>query len=199
MNPMKHFAASLLLAGFAMAHSAFAGIISHHTSLASFDASAEITATLTFTGLPNGTLLSNQYAGLGVTFTEGVDEVYTHPNFLTDLWGIDGIETITMQFAAPITGIGVDFPGALTIDLYLGSALVGTSNNFGESGLGFFGGVIATPFDRAVLRDWAEMNVFVDNIYLARAVAVPEPSSVALVLGGMLLFGLALRVRRTDS
>lgn len=143
--------------------------------------------TISFLGFPRGTLLNDQYADLGVTFPDGNDYVANSSSFLLDGAGAFSLfGPITIQFDEPVSSIGVHFPGALVIELYLNDALVYTSSAFGGAGEGFFGGIVSSqPFNSAHLSD-PSGDVFVDTIHFG--LTIPGPASVAsLLIGGVLL------------
>ena len=101
-----------------------------------------------------------------------------------------------LSFASSIFSLGFDFPGALVIELYDGATLVGTSDNFGSSGAGFFGGVLSTvAFNRAIVFDHCCAAVFADDMHFGAGVrVVPEPSTAALL--GFALAALSFLRRR---
>ena len=139
--------------------------------------------TLDFTGFPNNTFITDQYADLGVTFLDGND-VITGPSSLVfplDGWGLDVNESATMDFVSPQFSLGVHHPGELRIKLYWQGSLIYASPPLPGSGVGFFGGVVSTvPFDRAVIMSPFVNQLDVDNIYFG----VPAPAgAVVLALG----------------
>jgi hypothetical protein len=139
-----------------------------------------------FSEVPLGTTLSGQYSGLGLRFLDGDDRTVSDSvAYPKDTFGLEGgpregdVSFITLQFAQPVRSLGVDFPGALRVELFNGLNSLGSSANFGSSGTGFFGGVISDiPFDRAVLSDWFAGDVYIDNLHVT---PVPEPSMLALL------------------
>jgi hypothetical protein len=157
-----------------------------YTNLATFQSLVGPQATIGFTEVPLDTTLSDEYSSLGVRFVDGDDTTQFEPAaYLTDSFGLEGgphegqLSFIILQFASPVRSLGVDFPGALRIELFNGATSLGSSANFGSSGAGFFGGVISdAPFDRAVLSDWLAGDVYIDNLHVE---PVPEPSTWALL------------------
>jgi hypothetical protein len=139
-----------------------------------------------FTELAVGTVLSDQYVLQSVTFADGDDVVYSSTHLITDGVGVNANGRIDLLFSTPQTHIGVEFPGAIRIEIYNGATLIGTSIDFAGSGEGFFGGIVSTePFNRAVLLDWADGTAYIDNLYYE----IPEPGTILLVgLGGLALF-----------
>ncbi len=147
--------------------------------------------TISFLEYPQGTLLSDQYANLGVTFPDANDYIVSAESFLLDGVGATSLlGPITLQFDEPRAAIGVHFPGDLIIELYLNDTLVFESSKFGGLGAGFFGGLVSTqPFDRVLLIDPSDA-VYVDTIHFG--LPVPAPGALALLS----IAGLALRRSR---
>jgi len=143
---------------------------SDYRDLPSFKAAAGgKLATITFTEVPVGTTVTNHYLNVHTVFTDGDDVTLEDANFVTDNVGVKGDGRVHLRLTQPATAIGSDYPGALTIELWdhQGGTLLYTSSDFGGSGSGFFGGVVAnTPFSFVVLRDWVDDRVFMDNIHI---------------------------------
>ncbi len=74
--------------------------------------------TIDFSGFPEGTFITDQYAASGVLFTDRNDSINSTPSFLNDGWGLDGNGDVTLSFAKPQAYIGVDFPGALHLNSF---------------------------------------------------------------------------------
>ena len=112
--------------------------------------------TADFTGFEPGTVITDQYADLGVLFTDGFYTVVccsknTYPE---DGAGLDGNGDITVLFDTPMAYIGVDFPGFLRIELFRDGKLIYTSSVFFGDPVGNFAGLLSTKlFDMAVLMD----------------------------------------------
>ena len=124
-------------------------------------------ATIDFTGFPKGTLITDQYADLGVTFVEGNDTINFAPSFINDGSGLDGNgATIAIAFDRPQMWMAVDYPGDVQIELYSDDVLVFTSGLFGGGGAGNFLGLLSTEaFDAAVLSDPIDDAVFIDDLH----------------------------------
>ncbi len=126
-------------------------------------------ATIGFTGFPEGTWITDQYADVGILFTDGDDWIHHTCGFVNDCWGLaggDGNDQITVAFDTPQLWIGVDYPGALKIELFSEGRLIYTSSNFGVGGAGNFAGLLSTDlFDGAVLSDWVDGTVFIDDLH----------------------------------
>ncbi len=165
--------------------------VSSYTDFEAFRSVVGPESTIGFTEVPLGTTVGDEYAPFGLRFTDGNDETEFNPqSYLTDNVGLaggpEGRSTfITLQFANPVRSLGVDFPGALRIELFSGTTSLGASENFGSTGADFFGGVVSdTPFDRVVLSDWFAGDVYIDNLHVA---PVPEPTTWALLAFGAVL------------
>lgn len=139
-----------------------------YTDRPTWEAAVSGVQTAPFTGYASGTVITTQYQFLGMTFTQGDDTVFLSGAFPTDGAGVACNGNMQIVFSAPQTAIGVDFPGALEIDLYSGNSLIYSSSNFAGSGLGFFAGIVTTAsFDRAVIGDWVDGSAYVDNVSIA--------------------------------
>lgn len=133
--------------------------------------------------------MGNQYAGLGVTFSDLNDTTLADTAFLSDGVGLNGHGAVTLRFSSYLTSLGAMFPGALTIQLFSGGSLVGTSAAFGGQGDGFFGGVISDiPFNGAILSDWSDGRVFLDNLYLQSpgGPSIPDTGSTTALFASSL-------------
>lgn len=197
-NVRRGFMAAMVLA--ALTHSVHAGVV-NYTDKGSYLAAAGAQVTIDFTGLPDQTVVTTQYAGLGATFTDGDDLILIYPVF-EDNAGLESDGSTEIAFSSPLTSIGADFPGGLHFDLFRGSLLIGSSADFAGVGLGHFGGVISdVAFDRVVVSDYVDQKAFIDALYFGgRAAAVPEPSTIAGAalagVGGLIVLA---RRRKTSS
>ncbi len=144
--------------------------------------------TVDFVGFPDGTFITDQYADLGILFTDGNDSIFLNDGaFPNDGAGLDGFGNISVSFDTPQAWIGVDFPGFLSIELYSEGRLLFTSNLWG-GGVGNFLGLVSTElFDAAGLIDPGG-DAFIDDLHFG----VPAPGAIWL-LG---LAGLFSRRRR---
>jgi len=152
-------------------------------------------STITFTELPPLTWLSDQYAPLGVRFTDGSDQIIHNVNIFSDNRGLNGaFDESTLEFDTPMTTLAMDFPGHLHVKLYNEGTLIFSSFEFGQSGTGNFAGLISTqPFDEAFIYDPGG-GLFVDNLYFGPP--VPGPGALmALAISATLLPGRRRRAR----
>lgn len=141
-----------------------------------------------FVGLASGAVVTNQYAGIGMTFTQGNDTVLLTGAFVTDGAGVNCNGDMEVVFSSPQHALGCDFPGALQVSLYSGATLVHSSSNFAGSGSGFFAGFTSTAsFDRAVITDWVDGLAYVDNVcigkggpQLTKSGSCPGPTTISV-------------------
>ena len=128
-------------------------------------AAAGETATITFTELPYGTLITDQYADLSVIFADGNDTIHVSAGYVNDGFGLNGHGDIRLSYTTPQYSIAVDFPGALTFELYLKGELLYRSPDYGTGPL--FVGLISTePFDGAILVDPSMGYQFIDDLHV---------------------------------
>lgn len=184
------------IAAVAVAAASQAAVI-NYTDAISWQTAVDTYQSISFTSLANGTSLTNQYAGAGVTFNGSTFILDSSAPVFEDgkgIWQNGNAGSIEINFTGLRTAFATDYPGAAQYDLYNGATLVGSSNNFGGAGTGFFGGVVSTvAFNRVLVKDWVDDFVFVDNIHYGNA-AVPEPAS--MIAMGLGLSALIARKRR---
>ena len=138
--------------------------------------------TIDFTGFPDGIFITNQYADLGILFTDGNDSIDVNGAHVNDGWGLDGFGNISVSFDSPQAWIGVDHPGFLSIELYSEGRLFFTSNIYG-GGVGNFLGLISSKlFDAAGLIDPLG-DAFIDDLHFG----VPAPGALWLLAVAALL------------
>ena len=137
--------------------------------------------TIGFTGFPGGTFITDQYADLGILFTDGNDSVSccSKVTFPQDGAGLDGNGNISVAFDTPQAWIGVDFPGFLSIELYSEGRLFFTSNLSGGAGVGNFLGLVSSQlFDSAVVVEGAPgFEAAIDDLHFG----VPAPGALWLL------------------
>ena len=82
------------VAGAAIAAPAMADVF---FDLEQWKAAAGETATITFTELPYGTLVTDQYAHLSVIFADGNDTIHVSPGYVNDGFGLNGHGDIALR------------------------------------------------------------------------------------------------------
>ncbi len=144
--------------------------------------------TIDFTGFPDGTFITDQYADLGVLFVGGNENIFVNDFlFPNDGAGLDdgGFTPIAVSFDTPQAWIAVDFPGLIQFELFSAGELIYTSSEFGVGGVGNFAGLVSTElFDLAVMSDPSGVDVVIDDLHFG----VPSPGAIALLALGGLFF-----------
>jgi hypothetical protein len=104
--------------------------------------------TIDFTGFPDSTLISNQFAELGVLFTDANEFTVccSEVQFPNDGEGLDVNNNLHLSFLTPQSAIAADFHPVLRIQLFCGGSLVYTSSEFVDSIHGTFAGVVTDEF-----------------------------------------------------
>jgi MYXO-CTERM domain-containing protein len=136
---------------------------------------------ITFQGFPEHTLITDQYADLGVLFTDRHDFIRYNDSFLNDGVGLGSTDliygTIHMSFAEPLYAIASDFLGIIDIQLFSDGRMIYGSDPFDDS-QSRFGGLISTvPFDAVVIRDPSNGVVVIDDLYFGPP--IPAPGALA--------------------
>lgn len=126
--------------------------------------------TLTFVEYPVFTIITNQYHDQGIDFTDGNDHVITSSSYsdnhgLRSFDGFGNLGTIHMSFSQPRYSLGFDFIGGLRIELYSQGEPIFTSGPYNAGFTPFVGLVSTIPFDSAVVWDYADAVVAIDNIH----------------------------------
>ena len=145
-----------------------------------------------FVGFADGTLLFDQYADLGVLFTDGNDTVNVNQLYLDGFGafgGSFGDVGLTMVFDEPQFWIGLDYPGTIQFQLFREGELIHESREFDapRGDIGFAGLISTEPFDTAVVFD-PGVGSFIDNVYFG---GVPTP-----VTGTLFALAALLPLRR---
>jgi hypothetical protein len=166
--------------------SAWAEVIEYEEKSDWLDAVGEFT-TIGFTEFPHGTWVFEQYAHLGAHFVDGADIILCcdPESFPEDGAGLNGNTEVHVVFDEPLTHIALDFPGATIIELFRGGELIYTSDEFGGSGIGNFGGLVTTdPFDEVIIHDPVDFAVFIDDIHFGPP--IPAPGVLSLFALGFI-------------
>jgi hypothetical protein len=201
----------LVALGLMVSASAFATSLNNGTGLSS---PAE---TITFSEdvLPNGTLVTNQWAAFGVTFT-GMDYNGTNagpfPNIdNNDLSNFGSTGTVlangnpfSMFFTSPQTAVAfalITNPGTSTITAKLGGSTVAsfTPGTTFNSAIDFYGFTGITFDEIDVLVNAASTTARIDNLQIGTS-AAPEPGAFWLLMTGLAaLMGAAAYKRRAQG
>jgi len=172
-----------------------AAIVTEHFNFSQWSIVADDVTAITFTEFPSFTVITDQYAHLGATFADGNDFTFSSTSFPQDGFGLAGSDSdsITVQFDAPRSTIGVHYPGAMFIELYNQGTLFYTSINYDPALFGPFVGLASTiPFDTVVIGSWATFGqAFIDNLYFGPP--VPGPGGAAVM--GLAILSFARRRR----
>lgn len=175
------------------------GAVTVHDSFPQWSADAGTFTTITFGEIPVFSNVTDQYASLGVLFTDsgpnktlGFDPVV----FPQDGYGLNGGAMIELTLLSPALGIAAHFPGFLRFRLYWGESLIYASPLVGASGYANFRGYISDSlFDRVELLGIPNdpMDIIgLDNLYIS-FVPVPAPGAA---LGLLALAACGGRRRR---
>ena len=144
-------------------------------------AAVGVVTTIDFTGFPDVTVVTDQYADLGVHFTDGNDLILSAAGFLNDGWGVDGNGDINVSFDAPVYYVAVDFPGGIIFDLLSQGELIFTSSSFGIDEVGNFAGLLSSePFDAIRLFRSFGSPSFIDDFFFG-----PQPCPFELDSDGV--------------
>ncbi len=148
--------------------------------------------TCDFLGFPLNTFITDQYAPLGVYFTNPGPNVVLGPStslFPQDLWGLGPVGTLELTFLDPQHAVGAHSPASWwKMRLYLGDTLVGQSYSQTGGASKFVGLTSDIAFDRVQFEATGGGPVATDNIYFS---TVPGPGAV-----GLLELALLTRSRR---
>jgi hypothetical protein len=173
------------------------GDVVEYENAAQWQAAVGEYTTIDFVGFPSGTIITEQYASLGVHLTDGNDTIlgFGLDGFPNDGWGLKGHiiqpSGIHIAFDAPQRWLAVEFPGLVDIQLFRNGEMFHESVNLGVGGLGNFAGLVSTiGFDEAYLSD-SDGFVFIDDLHFG----VPGPGALPLLaLAGAI--GMKRRRRR---
>jgi len=172
-------------------------------------ASAEVSITFDEIILPSSTVLSDEYAGLGITFSPGLLYNPGTANMSDSILGLDGrrlanfypvTSIFSIYFVDPVEEavMGILAPDITTFTaLHDGIEVETFQNSRSPQAQGFYGFADIT-FDeiRVDARSRVdEGRALLDNIQFTLARAIPEPSALTLFALGFALFS-GLRGRR---
>ncbi len=156
--------AAALVLGASFARAAF-GIVVETVDRDGWFGSVGAVTTIGFTGFPPGTIIADEYAKLGILFTDGNDQVVCcfYPSFPQDGAGLHGNGPIHVAFSSPQRWIAVD-GGYQRFQLFQDGAFVYESV---ELSSGFLGLLSTTPFDEAIIEDWLDPdgNTVIDDVH----------------------------------
>jgi PEP-CTERM motif len=162
-------------------------------------------STVTFDELtfPDNTLITNQYAGFGVTLNNGVlnaQDGFTPRNYVAnfDSSTFTQYPDLQISFGSTVSDGAFDLvtnDGNTTINVFLGATLV-DSAVFATSTTSAFFGYTGGAFDRFQILAPDNAALLVGTVQFAGG-AVPEPASWALMLSGFGLAGAAMRRRQS--
>ena len=144
-------------------------------------------STVDFTGFPSNTFITEQYASLGVHFTNigpNVVQPLAWELFPQDGHGIDGNNGIILAFDEPIHSIGQHGPGAWRFRLYSGGQQIFVSSWWGGATNGYSGLYSDIAFDGVYIESPNANDVYSDNIYFS---TIPAPGAVAVFVGSGLI------------
>jgi hypothetical protein len=185
MNKMTLFTTVAVLTGLSAAQAS----VVVYDDMADWSNAVGNHTTIDFVGGELGTPVLDDYAHLGVTFSE--NSLYAQMGAFTDLRGIWATGGSTLSFDTPQQWFGLDYVGGIAVDFFSGEELIWSSSFMlppsGEN-LAFAGFILPEAFDSVYLyRPILENVAVIDNIYFA----VPAPGAFGLLL----LAGIA-RTRR---
>jgi hypothetical protein len=175
---------AIIIATFTLAQPASA-TVTVITNKAQWQNSVQGFTEVTFQEFVNGTVITDDYASLGINFTDGDDFVLATSPFL-DLHGLvsdDGfgnLGMIHMSFTQPQRWIAFEWLGNLQVKLFKQGQLIYTSDNFEHAFTPFVGFILDSNFDSALAYRGNSSVVALDNIYFGPP--IPAPSALGLLV-----------------
>jgi hypothetical protein len=175
-----------------------------YTDEAAWKAATPAITTIQFSEVPVGSLVTDQYSALGVTFAPGDD----FTNFVPSLWPSDGfglhggyteqlfVLPIVMEFEMPITSLAIRYPATAQFVMFANGVQVGMTSQFlGFNPWSFAGLVSDTPFDKLIVTNSGSTSITMDTLFFGSP--VPAPAGLAaFALGGMVAAARGDRRRR---
>ncbi len=132
--------------------------------------------TIGFTGLPNNSSLTDQYAPMGLNF-EGTNFITLDVPSFADDWGLRIFDGNDLFFDEPINWIASDYLGSVRMELYLGDTLL---FEFQRPLPEQFSGVISdVAFDRVRVFDPTDNLTVIDDLHFGPPISVPAPGAFA--------------------
>ena len=166
--------------------------------------SPEVAITFDEIILPGSTVLSDEYASLGVTFSPGLLYNPGTANMSDSILGLDGrrlanfypvTSVFSIYFVTPVSEavIGILAPDITTFTAFLGGVEVETFQNTRLPQAQGFYGFTGITFDEIQIDAHSRFDAgraLIDNIEFTIAKAIPEPSAAVLfALGFLVLAG----------
>jgi hypothetical protein len=176
---MQHHTVSALALAALATGPATAGVTEFHDR-ASWQAAVGDFMTITFTEIPVNVFVTDQYAHLGVIFTDGNDYTDASSVYVNDGFGMDGYPggAINISFTTPQSWLAFDFPGFVQVEMFRNGRSVHITNWFGVGGVGNFGGLVSSePFDAVRMFDPFDPIVLIDDLHFG----VPAPGALVLI------------------
>lgn len=141
-------------------------------------------STIDFTGFEDGTPITDEYADMGVTFTDPAYPAFIGASngFENDGWGLHGPSNLRLFFHQPQSWIAVHHSGNAMFEFYLRGELQGVSDIAPVGGFGSFLGAVSTvPFDEVIITKptWMGYSIGVDDLHWGE---VPAPGALSLLL-----------------